>query len=230
MNPHASVEVLALGTPWPDVGGLLLPAFGQTLVMVGTVMAVVVLLGTPLGLLIFNTSPRGLAPRARLNAVISWFANLGRSLPFLVLMAAIIPLTKLVVGTTIGIRAAIIPMTLAGIPFFARLVENAIREIPPELLDVGTATGGGRLQIIRDIQLVEALPGIVAGLTLNVIAMIEYSAIAGAIGAGGLGYLAVNYGYEQFDDHVMISCIALLIVMVQIVQFSGDRVVRSLLR
>jgi D-methionine transport system permease protein len=225
-----TTSVLALGTPWSGVGSLLLPAFGQTLVMVGIVMSIVILLGTPLGLLIFNTSPRGLTPRPEINAVISWFANLGRSLPFLVLMAAIIPFTKLVVGTTIGIKAAIIPMSLAGIPFFARLVENAIREIPPELLDVGVAAGGGRVQIIRDVQLTEALPGIVAGLTLNIVAMIEYSAIAGAIGAGGLGYLAVNYGYEQFDDHIMISCIALLIVMVQIVQFSGDRLVRSLIR
>jgi D-methionine transport system permease protein len=224
-----TTSVVALGTPWSGVSSLLLPAFGQTLVMVGIVMSIVVFLGTPLGLLIFNTSPRGLAPRPQLNAAISWFANLGRSLPFLVLMAAIIPFTKLVVGTTIGIKAAIIPMSLAGIPFFARLVENAIREIPPELLDVGVAAGGGRLQIIRDVQLTEALPGIVAGLTLNIVAMIEYSAIAGAIGAGGLGYLAVNYGYQQFDEHIMISCIALLIVMVQIVQFGGDRLVRSLI-
>jgi D-methionine transport system permease protein len=225
-----TTSVLALGTPWSGVHSLLLPAFGQTLVMVGIVMSIVVLLGAPLGLLIFNTSPQGLVPHPKINAAISWFANLGRSLPFLVLMAAIIPFTKLVVGTTIGIKAAIIPMALAGTPFFARLVENAIREIPPELLDVGVATGGGRIQIVRDVQLAEALPGIVAGLTLNIIAMIEYSAIAGAIGAGGLGYLAVNYGYQQFDNHIMISCIALLIVMVQIVQFGGDRLVRSLIR
>jgi D-methionine transport system permease protein len=223
-------SVLALGTPWSGVGSLLLPAVGETLIMVGIVMTIVVSLGTPLGVLIFNTSPRGLAPRPEINAAISWFANLGRSLPFLVLMAAIIPFTRLVVGTTIGIRAAIIPMSLAGIAFFARLVENAIRELGPELLDVGAAAGGSRIQIIRDVQLTEALPGIVAGLTLNIIAMIEYSAVAGAIGAGGLGYLAVNYGYQQFDNHIMISCIALLIVMVQIVQFSGDRLVRSLIR
>jgi ABC-type methionine transport system permease subunit len=188
----------------------------------------VLVLGGPLGLLIFNTSPRGLAPHPRLNAVVSWVANLGRSLPFLVLMATIIPFTQLVVGTTIGIQAAIIPMSLAGIPFFARLMENAIREVPPEMLDVGVASGASRWQIIRSIQITEALPGIVAGLTLNVIAMIEYSAIAGAIGAGGLGYLAVNDGYEQFDGTIMLSCIALLILIVQIIQFSGDRAVRSL--
>jgi D-methionine transport system permease protein len=222
-------HVLALGTPWSGVPGLVLPAFAQTAEMVGIVMAIVVLLGGPLGLLIFNTSPRGLAPRPQLNAVVSWFANLGRSLPFLVLMAAVIPLTLLVVGTTIGIKAAIIPMSLAGIPFFARLVENAIREVPPDILDVGRASGASRWQIIRSIQLTEALPGIVAGLTLNVIAMIEYSAIAGAIGAGGLGYLAVNDGYEQFDSTIMIACIVLLVLIVQAIQFTGDRAVRSLL-
>jgi ABC-type methionine transport system permease subunit len=208
---------------------MLLPAFGQTAEMVGIVMVIVVTLGGPLGLLIFNTSARGLSPQPRVNAVVSWIANLGRSLPFLVLMATIIPFTQLVVGTTIGIKAAIIPMSLAGIPFFARLVENAIREVPHETLDVGVAAGASRWQIIRSIQLIEALPGIAAGFTLNIIAMIEYSAIAGAIGAGGLGYLAVNDGYEQFDSTIMISCIALLILIVQIIQFTGDRTVRSLM-
>jgi ABC-type methionine transport system permease subunit len=217
-----------MGTPWSGVPSMLLPAFGQTAEMVGIVMVIVVGLGGPLGLLIFNTSPRGLSPQPRLNDVVSWIANLGRSLPFLVLMATIIPFTQLVVGTTIGIKAAIIPMCLAGIPFFARLMENAIREVPAEMLDVGVASAASRWQIIRSIQLTEALPGIVAGLTLNVIAMIEYSAIAGAIGAGGLGYLAVNDGYEQFDSTIMISCIALLILIVQVIQFSGDRAVRSL--
>jgi D-methionine transport system permease protein len=225
MAPHA----VALGTPWSGVPALVLPAFGQTAEMVGIVMAIVVLLGGPLGLLIFNTSPQGLAPHPRVNGAVSWVANLGRSLPFLVLMATIIPFTQLVVGTTIGIKAAIIPMSLAGIPFFARLMENATREVPRDVLDVGIASGASRWQIIRSIQLTEALPGIVAGLTLNLIAMIEYSAIAGAIGAGGLGYLAVNDGYEQFDSTIMITCIVLLILIVQIIQFSGDRAVRSLM-
>jgi D-methionine transport system permease protein len=224
-----SAHVAALGTPWSGVGGLVLPALWQTAEMVGISMAIVVLVGGPLGFVIFNTSPRGLTPHLRTNAVVSWFANLGRSLPFLVLMASIIPFTEWVVGTTIGIQAAIIPMSLAGIPFFARLVENAIREVPPEFLDVGRASGASRWQIIRSIQLTEGLPGIAASLTLNIIAMIEYSAIAGAIGAGGLGYLAVNDGYEQFDANIMITCIALLIVIVQIIQFTGDRVVRSLI-
>ncbi|KRA29619.1 MULTISPECIES: methionine ABC transporter permease [unclassified Nocardioides] len=217
-----------LGTPWPDVPDLLLPALGETLRMVLVVMSVVVLLGGPLGLLIFNTSPLGLAPNRAVHVSISWIANLGRSLPFLVLMAAVIPVTKLVFGTTIGFKAALIPMSIAGIAFFARLTESAVRDVPRELLDVGLAAGSSKRQIITSIQLREALPGLAGGLTLNVVAMIEYSAIAGAIGSGGIGYLAVNYGYRRFDDNIMIACIVLLIAIVQLIQFSGDRIVRAL--
>ena len=217
-----------IATPWPDVPDLLLPALAETARMVAVVMTIVVLLGGPLGLLIFNTSPLGLSPHRVVHVSISWVANLGRSLPFLVLMAAIIPVTKLVFGTTIGFKAAIIPMSVAGIAFFARLTENAVREVPRDLLDVGLATGASRWQIVSGIQLREALPGLAAGLTLNVIAMIEYSAIAGAIGSGGIGYLAVNYGYRRFDNSIMIACIVLLVVLVQAIQFTGDRVVRAL--
>lgn len=223
-----STVTVLIATPWSGVPGLLVPALGETARMVVVVMAIVVLLGGPLGLLIFNTSPLGLTPHRAVNVSISWVANLGRSLPFLVLMAAIIPVTKLVFGTTIGFKAAIIPMSVAGVAFFARLTENAVREVPRDLLDVGLATGATRWQIMSGIQLREALPGLAAGLTLNIIAMIEYSAIAGAIGSGGIGYLAVNYGYRRFDNSIMIACIVVLVVLVQAIQFTGDRVVRAL--
>lgn len=219
-----------ISTPWPGVPDLLGPALGETLRLVGLVMSIVVVLGLPLGLLIFNTSPPGLTPSRALHVSISWVANLGRSLPFLVLMAAIIPVTRLVFGTTIGFKAAIIPMAVAGVAFFARITENAVREVPRELLDVGMASGSSRWQIVTGIQLREALPGLVAGFTLNLIAMIEYSAIAGAIGSGGVGYLAVNYGYRRFDEHIMLACIVVLIAAVQAIQFSGDRAVRALTR
>ncbi|WP_370249868.1 methionine ABC transporter permease [Nocardioides sp.] len=217
-----------IATPWPEVPDLLVPALGETARMVLVVMSIVVVLGGPLGLLIHNTSPLGLFPHRGVHAAISWIANLGRSLPFLVLMAAVIPVTKLVFGTTIGFQAAIIPMSIAGVAFFARLTENAVREVPRDLLDVGVATGATRGQIMRGIQLREALPGLAAGLTLNIVAMIEYSAIAGAIGSGGVGYLAVNYGHRRFDDNIMIACIVVLVCLVQAIQFSGDRVVRAL--
>jgi D-methionine transport system permease protein len=215
-----------VNTPWPDVPALVAPALGQTVTLVGIVMVLVVALGTPLGVVLHNTGPHGLFPHAGVNAVLSWVANLGRSLPYLVLMAAVIPFTKLVVGTTLGIRAAVVPMVLAGVPFFARLVENAIRGIPVEKTDIGRVTGGTTVQIIRTVQLDEAVPGLIAAFTVNLIAMIEYSAIAGAIGAGGLGYLAVNYGYQRFDATIMLVCVVLLVLAVQTIQFVGDRAVR----
>ena len=143
-------------------------------------------------------------------------------------MAAIIPFTFWLTGTTIGIPAAVIPMIVAGIPFFGRLVENALRELPPEVTAVGLVSGGSIWQIVTRAQLSEALPAIVAAITLNVISMIEYSAIAGTIGAGGIGYLAVVYGYQRFDNHIMIATIVVLIATIQLIQFIGDRLVAAL--
>jgi len=139
-------------------------------------------------------------------------------------MAAVIPFTRLITGTTIGIPAAVVPMVLAGIPFFARLVENALRDLPEDVLAVGLVSGGSTLQIIWTAQIGEALPSLISAVTLNVVSMIEYSAIAGTIGAGGIGYLAVVYGYQRFDNNIMIATIVVLIATIQIVQFAGDRV------
>jgi D-methionine transport system permease protein len=219
-----------VNTPWDQVPSLVLPALGETAAMVSIVMLIVVAFGLPLGVLLHNSSPLGLFPNVPLNRVLSLITNIGRSLPFLVLMAAVIPFTKLLVGTNVGIPAAIVPMSLAGIPFFSRLVENAIRDVPKEITDVGVVSGGTRLQIVRASQLSEALPGLIAGLVINLIAMIEYSAIAGAVGAGGLGYLAVNYGYQRFDATIMVVCVVILIALTQIIQFVGDRIVRRVSR
>jgi D-methionine transport system permease protein len=221
---------LATLTPIDQLPGMLWPALKQTLEMVGVTMLIVVALGTPLGTVLHNTRPQGLFPHRRLNAVIGWVTNLGRSLPFLVLMAAIIPFTRLVTGTTIGIWAAVVPMTIAGTPFFARLVENALREVPREVTDVARASGGSTMQIILHAQLSEAMPGLAAGLTFNTVGMLEYSAIAGAIGAGGIGYLAVVYGYQRFDTNVMIASIVVLVALVQAIQLLGDFAVRRLKR
>ncbi|NLU76236.1 ABC transporter permease [Streptomyces sp. HNM0575] len=219
---------LAAGRPLNELWPLLFPAIGETLQMVGVVMFVVVLAGTPLGVLLHNTAPSGLLPRPTLHAVLSWAVSLGRSLPFVILMAAIIPLTRLVAGTTIGVAAAIVPMSLAGTPYFARLVETALRDVPPEAADAGRAAGGSRLQVVTSVQLSEALPALVGGLTIAVVGMLEFSAIAGTIGAGGIGYLAISYGYERFDGTVMTATIVTLIVLVQLIQLTGDRLVRRL--
>ncbi|KQY99250.1 ABC transporter permease [Microbacterium sp. Root53] len=205
---------------------LLLPALGETLAMVAIVMFLVVLLGTPLGVLVFNLSEGGLFPDRLLHGVLSWLISIGRSLPFLVLMAALIPFTRLVVGTSIGIPAAVVPMTLAGTAFFSRIVENAIRAVPPILVKVARASGASNGQIITSVQLSEAVPILLGGLTINSIAMVDYSAIAGTIGAGGLGYVAVTYGYQRFDQPVMLATIIALVLFVGAIQLVGDRLVR----
>lgn len=225
---NLSDSVMSQDTPWREIHRLMLPAYGETWLMVGIVMLFVVAIGGAVGVVLFNTSSRGLFPRPVLNRALSWLVNMGRSLPFLVLMAAIIPFTFWLTGTTIGIPAAVIPMIVAGIPFFGRLVENALRELPPEVTAVGLVSGGSIWQIVTRAQLSEALPAIVAAITLNVISMIEYSAIAGTIGAGGIGYLAVVYGYQRFDNHIMIATIVVLIATIQLIQFIGDRLVAAL--
>jgi len=222
-RPVIDATVLSTDTPWAQVPAMLAPAYVETWIMVGVVMLFTVLIGGLTGVLLFNTSSRGLFPRRHANRVLGWIVNMGRSLPFLVLMAAVIPLTRLITGTTIGIPAAAVPMVLAGIPFFARLVENALRDLPEDVSAVGLVSGGSALQIILSAQLHEALPSLVSALTLNVISMIEYSAIAGTIGAGGIGYLAVVYGYQRFDHHIMIATIVALVLTIQIVQLAGDR-------
>lgn len=224
----AGTGILTAAAPseFGRIAGLLLPALGETLAMVGIVMVIVVLLGTPLGVLVFNLSEGGLFPNRVLHGVLSWTISIGRSLPFLVLMAAIIPFTRLVVGTSIGIPAAVVPMSLAGTAFFSRIVENAIRAVPPILVKVARASGASRLQIIVSVQISEAVPILIGGLTINSIAMVDYSAIAGTIGAGGLGYVAVTYGYQRFDQPVMLATIVTLVVFVGTLQLVGDIAVR----
>ncbi|MDG0483866.1 methionine ABC transporter permease [Klebsiella pneumoniae] len=246
--------VISQDTPWGEIPSLLLPAYGETWLMVAIVMLFVVTLGGLVGVVLFNASPRGLFPHALLYRLLNWVVNMGRSLPFLVLMAAIIPFTYWLTGTTIGIPAAVVPMIAAGVPFFGRLVENALRELPAEVTAVGVVCGGSRgakkcrapptvnqttpgggvvcggsrWQIIASAQLSEAMPSLVAAVTLNLVSMIEYSAIAGTIGAGGIGYLAVVYGYQRFDNHIMIATIVALIATIQLIQFLGDRLVNRL--
>ncbi|MCW2512118.1 MAG: transporter permease [Mycobacterium sp.] len=226
--------ILAAGedfsTPWSKVPELLLPAYGQTWTMVGITMVLVLLIGTPVGITLHNTSDFGLFPDPRVFRVLNTIVNVGRSLPFLILMTAIIPVTRFIVGTTIGIAAAIVPMTVAGVPFFARLVQNALRDVRSDVTDMGQVSGGTHVQLIRTVQLSEALPALGGALTVNVIAMIEYSAIAGSIGAGGVGNLAITYGYNRFDHNSMIATVITLIITVQVVQFAGDRLVKALTR
>ncbi|KQU06898.1 ABC transporter permease [Rhodococcus sp. Leaf7] len=223
--------VLAAGNKVPvnELPALLIPAFVDTVTMVGIVMVIVVAVGTPLGAVVFNVAPGGLFENRAVHIPLTWVISIGRSLPFLVLMAAIVPFTRWITGTNIGIAAAVVPMSLAGIAFFTRIVENSLRSVPPDVVRVARASGGSTFQVVTTAQLSEAVPSILGGLTINTIAMIEYSAIAGTIGAGGIGYVAVTYGYQRFDHTVMIATILILVATVATVatvQLVGDALVR----
>ncbi|WP_214412241.1 methionine ABC transporter permease [Sphaerisporangium fuscum] len=205
-------------------------ATGETAQMVFWSALLTLVLGLPLGVLLVATDRGGLVPAPAVKAVLGGIVNVGRSLPFIVLMVAILPFTRLVTGTTIGTTAAIVPLTLGAVPFYARLVETALRGVEREVVEAAQAMGASRRRVVARVLLPEALPGLVAGLTVTVVALIGYSAMAGAIGGGGLGDLAIRYGYQRFDTAVMIVTVVLLVVVVQLVQSLGDLVARRLSR
>lgn len=198
----------------------------ETLQMVGVSAVLTAVLGLPLGLLLHATSPGGLTPRPAVASALGVVVNVGRSLPFIILAIALIPLTRALVGTSLGWEAAVVPLTLGAVPFYARLVETAVREVDPGKVEAARVMGSTRRKILGAVLVPEALPGIVSGMTVTVIALIAYSAMAGAIGAGGLGFLAISYGYQRFNTPVMVVCIVLIVVIVQVVQVLGDQVAR----
>jgi D-methionine transport system permease protein len=213
---------------WDEMAPLLWEATWQTAQMVGWSTLFTVLLGLPLGVALVVFDRGGLLPLPVLKSLLGVVVNVGRSLPFIVLMIAIIPFTRLVVGTTIGTAAVVVPLTVGAVPFFARLVETALREVDRDVVQAAQAMGAGRAAIVRKVLLPEALPGIVAGVTVTVVALIGYTAMAGTIGGGGLGDLAVRYGYQRFETALMVVTVVLLIVIVQIMQSLGDLVARRL--
>ncbi|MEU4537937.1 methionine ABC transporter permease [Streptosporangium sp. NPDC023825] len=215
---------------WEEMFPLLMESTGQTVQMVLWSTLFTVILGLPLGVALIATDRGGLFPSPALNRVLGLVVNIGRSLPFIVLMIAILPLTRLIVGTTIGTIASVVPLTLGAAPFFARLVETALREVGRDKVQAAQAMGAGRVTIVGKVLLPEAMPGLVAGLTVTVVALISYSAMAGAIGGGGLGDLAIRYGYQRFETTLMIVTVVVLVAVVQIVQTLGDTVARRLAR
>jgi D-methionine transport system permease protein len=194
----------------------------DTLLMVGTASLVALILGTLLGVVLFATTERGLWRQPAVNRALGALVNATRSTPFIILMVAIIPFTRLVAGTSIGTGAAIVPLAVAAVPFFARLVESALREVDRGLIEAAQAMGATPGQILARILLPEALPSLVRGLTLTIISLIGYSAMAGAVGGGGLGDLGIRYGYQRFNPAVMLAVVAVLIILVQLVQSLGD--------
>lgn len=205
----------------------LLNASWETFYMVLVSSAVAVLAGIPLGILLLITKQDNLTPHRYINFLGGSITNAVRSIPFIILLVAVIPFTRLIVGTSIGTTAAIVPLSIAAIPFVARMVEAALNELTNGLVEAGLAMGASHWQIISKILLPEALPGIINTITITIINLIGYSAMAGAIGGGGLGDLAIRYGYQRFDVTVMIATIIVLVIMVQLIQWLGDFLVKK---
>jgi D-methionine transport system permease protein len=205
---------------------LLLLALGETLWMVFASALFGTILGVPLGIALHITKPGQISAQPVFNKVLGTIVNVGRSVPFIILLVAIIPLTRLIVGTSIGTNAAIVPLAIGAIPFLARLVEGALMEIPAGLIEAAQAMGATHRQIIRKVMLPEALPGILNAIVITLVALVNYSAMAGAIGGGGLGDVGIRYGYQRFDPAIMLITVAILVVLVQLIQSVGERLVK----
>ena len=213
---------------WDDLWPLLLDGSLDTLYMVSLAALLTVLIGLPLGVLLFLTRRDGVLPAPLFNQVIGSVVNVGRSLPFIVLLIALIPFTRIIIGTTLGSTAAVVPITIGAFPFFARVVENALDEVDKGRIEAILSMGGNVWHIISKVLLPEALPALLAGVTLTIVMLIGCSSMAGVIGGGGLGDLAIRYGYQRFNDQVMVGTVVILVAMVQLVQSIGDRLVRRL--
>ncbi len=212
----------------PQLIDLLTTSLLETLLLVGVPSLIAVVVGIPLGVVLVVTARGAMLQNLPVNRVLGAVVNITRSVPFIILMVAIIPFTRLIAQTSIGTTAAIVPLSVAAIPFMARIAENAMREVDVGLLTAARAMGASPLQIIAKVLLPESLPGLVAATIVTVISLIGYSAMAGAIGGGGLGDLGIRYGYQRFQPEVMLAVVVVLVVLVQVVQGLGDWLVRRM--
>ena len=212
----------------PEMINLIANSTGETLYMVAVAALIATAFGLPLGVFLATSGKGELFAAPWVNRVMGVIVNATRSTPFIILVVAIIPFTRLIAGTSIGTNAAIVPLTIAATPFIARLIESAIREVDQGLIEAARAFGATPIQIVRKVLIPEALPGIVLGLTLAVVSLLGFSAMVGAVGGGGLGDLGIRYGYQRFMPEMMLAVVVVLIVLVQAVQSIGDRLARHL--
>jgi D-methionine transport system permease protein len=203
-------------------------ALGQTLTMLGIGLSAAVVIGGPLGVLLFLVADGQSLQNKPASLLLGWFVNTVRSFPFIILLVALVPLTRVIAGTSIGPLAAAVPLSFAAIPYFARMVEQALREVPRGVIEAAHAMGASELQIVLRVLLVEARSGLVLALTVLSISFLSYSAVAGVVGGGGIGDLAIRYGYYRFETDIMIATVAVLIAIVQTIQFTGNRIARRL--
>ena len=217
-----------LATFFDNYGMLLAQGTWDTLLMtiVSTFFAYVI--GIPLGVLCVLTSPKGLMPHRIFNMVLGWIINIGRSIPFIILLVALIPFTRFIVGTSLGVPGAIVPLVISAAPFIARMVEQSIKEVDGGLVEAAQSFGANTWQIVYKVFLREALPSLVRGFAIVFITILGYSAMAGCVGAGGLGDIAIRYGYQRYQDDVMIATVIILIVIVQIVQSACNFAARKM--
>ena len=197
-------------------------AIGQTFLMLGIGLSAAIVLGGPLGVLLFLLTPGQSLANKPAYLVLSWVVNTVRSFPFIILLVALVPFTRIIAGTSIGPLAAAVPLSFAAIPYFARLVDQCLREVPRGVIEAAHAMGASELQIVWRVLVLEARSGLILALTVLAVSFLSYSAIAGVVGGGGIGDLAIRYGYYRFQTDVMLLTVALLIVLVQIIQFGGN--------
>lgn len=212
----------------PTVLMMLKDALIETIYMVATSTFFAVLFGLPLGILLVITAPDHIKENKWLNSILGWIVNFGRSVPFIILLVAIVPFTRWLVRTSIGTTAAIVPLSIAAIPFVARVTEQSLREVDKGVIEAALAMGATTSQIIFKVLLPESLPSLVLGITITAVNLIGYSAMAGAIGGGGLGDLAIRYGYQRFRGDVMLLTVIVLVILVQVVQTIGNLIAKSL--
>ena len=203
-------------------------AVGQTLAMLAIGLSAAVLIGGPLGILLFLIAEGQSLQNRPLAVVLGWFVNTVRSFPFIILLVALVPFTRIIAGTSIGPLAAAVSLSFAAIPYFARLVEQNLREVPRGVIEAAHAMGASELQIVMRVLLLEARSGLVLALTVLSISFLSYSAVAGVVGGGGIGDLAIRYGYYRFQTDIMIVTVAILVAMVQLIQFAGNGLARRL--
>lgn len=205
-----------------EMGPEIYQALIETGIMLGIGLGSALIFGGPLGILLFLTQEGQLFENRKLSMLLGWLVNLVRSFPFIILMVSIVPLTRIIAGTTIGPSAAAVPLSFAAIPYFARLVEQTLREVPKGVIEAAQSIGASPMQIIVKVLLVEARPGLISSFTLLIISFLSYTAVAGVVGGGGIGDLAIRYGYYRYETDVMLAMVLLLIVIVQLVQLVGN--------
>ncbi|MDP8252674.1 methionine ABC transporter permease [Pseudochrobactrum saccharolyticum] len=211
----------------PAMLDLLWRSLGETLIMTGFSSFFTLLFGLPLGLLLILTDRNGLLQNIPVNRVVGAVVNAFRSVPFIILLVALIPFTRLIMGTALGTWASIVPLSIAAIPYYARMAEVSLREVDHGLIEAARSMGASRWTIIKEVLIPESMPGLIAGFTVTIVTLIGASAMAGAIGAGGLGDLAIRYGYQRFNYPIMAAVVAVLIVFVCLIQWIGDRLVQK---